>query len=164
MLDLKRLRQEAYSAWQWLQDAQASNLRGSRVTPLFVDDDRSAYQNDQFKDSIRQQYGDLRCRTTWERAAIDLTAHRISQYYLEPHEIVGYLTSSDYLHCTIRKHYGDRLIEAMLQCPEILEMLQDGLEHLYHVSDDAADREIVLKFARKIARRLFPMPKVRRVA
>jgi len=168
VLGLKRLRQEAYAAWHWLQQAQTNHSQWLGRAPLTVENglinDGEAQFNSQFKDLIRQRYGDLRYRCTWEKAAIDLTAHRISQCYLEPHQIVSYLTSSDYLHCTIRQHYGERLIEALLQFPEILEMLQDGLEHLYHVSDEAKDREIVFKFAHSIARRLFPGGNLRRAA
>ena len=158
MLDIRQLRQETYIAWQWLQNARVVNAGEARLTPLFSPAASRAYQDGQFKQAIRQRYGDLRYRKTWEKAAIDLTAHRISECYLEPHQIVGYLTSSDYLQCTIRQHYGERLTEAMLQFPEILEMLQDGLEHLYHVSNNAADRELALKFAHKVARRFFPRP------
>jgi hypothetical protein len=156
MLHIQRLRQEVYAAWQWLQNSQAGSPFVSGVAPLFPDNPSLCYEDASFKDSIRQRYGDLRRRQTWEQAAIELTAYRVSKCHLEPHQIVGYLTSSDYFHCIIRKHYGEPLIEAVLQFPEILEVLQDGLEHLYHVSEDAADREIVLKFTRKIARRLFP--------
>jgi hypothetical protein len=156
MLQLQRLRQEVYATWQWLQNSQVGHSFISGVVPLSPENVSLSYEDASFKDSIRQRYGDLRCRQTWEQAAIDLTARRISKCHLEPHQIVGYLTSSDYFHCTIRKHYGEPLIEAMLQFPENLEVLQDGLEHLYHVSNDAADREIVLKFTRKITRRLFP--------
>jgi hypothetical protein len=168
VLGLKRLRQEAYAAWHWLQEVQTNRSQWLGRAPLRAEDDLvgngEAQFDSQFKELVRQRYGDLRYRCTWEKAAIDLTAHRMSQYYLEPHQIVGYLTSSDYLHCTIRQHYGERLIEAMLQFPEILEMLQDGLEHLYHVSDEAKDREIALKFAHKIARRLFPGGNLSRAA
>lgn len=164
MLDLSRLRQETYKAWKWLQDSQAANPNVLSLAPMIGESHLGPYTDDQFKADIRRQYGDLRCRTTWEQAAITLTAHRISQNYLEPHQIVGYLTSSKYLHCTIRQHYGERLIDAMLQFPEILELLQDGLEHLYHVSNSAADRELALKFANKITRRLFPPAQMKKAA
>jgi hypothetical protein len=156
MLERKQLRQEAYATWQWLQSVQSGGLSGSNVTPIAHENAWSPDADILFKDYIRRHYGDLRYRHTWEEAAIALTADRIAQYYLEPHEIVSYLTSSESFNCAIRKHYGERLIEAMLQLPEILEMLQDGLEHLYHVSNNAADREIVLKFTKQVARRLFP--------
>lgn len=169
MLELKRLRQETYAAWQWLQSIQTGNPKVSQLSSLNREDAHplhahTHFADTHFKDAIREQYGDLRYRATWEKAAIDLTAHRISQCYLEPHQIVGYLTSSDYLHCAIRKYYGERLIEAVLQFPEILEMLQDGLEHLYHVSNNTADRELALMFTHKIARRLFPRSQVTRAA
>ena len=164
MLGLEQLRQETYAAWQWLQSVHSGNFKASPLAPLWSKDSRKPYGDVPFKQAIRAQYGDLRYRSTWEQAAIDLTAHRISQCYLEPHQIVGYLTSSDYFQCAIRKHYGERLIDALLQCPEILEVLQDGLEHLYHVSNDVADRELARKFAQKIARRLFPRPSVQRAA
>lgn len=156
MLELKQLRQEAYIAWQWLYQAETGyKNKLSLVTALQSESDLP-YTDAHFKAEIRRLYGDLRCRTTWEQAAIALTANKISQHYLEPYEIVGYLTSSKYLNCTIRQHYGERLIETLLQIPEVLEMLQDGLEHLYHVSSNAADKEIALKFVTRIARRLFP--------
>jgi hypothetical protein len=164
MLDLKRLRHETYAAWRWLQEFQGGGLRVVGITPLFPEQSPPSPDDSHFKSFIRQQYGDLRRRHTWEMAAIDLTAHRISKGHLEPHEIVSYLTSSESFHCIIRKHYGERLIEALLQFPEVLEVLQDGLEHLYHLSDNAADREIVLKFTRKISRRLFPHGQPKRAA
>ena len=163
MLDIRQLRQETYATWQWLRKHRPDDYGQSPIAPL-AHREQQPYTDSQFKQEIRQRYGDLRYRTTWEEAAIDLTAHRVSQCYLEPHQVVAYLTSSDYLNCTIRQCYGDRLIDAMLQLPEILEMLQDGLEHLYHVSNNAADREIARKFARKIARRLFPRPPFSRAA
>ncbi len=164
MLELEQLRRETYGAWQWLQIARSGRSKIPHLAPLISKDSRKPYVDTHFKQAIRAHYGDLRRRSTWEQAAIDLTAHRISQCYLEPHQIVGYLTSSDYLQCAIRKHYGERLIDALLQCPEILEVLQDGLEHLYHVSDNVADRELALKFAQKIARRLFPRPQAQEAA
>jgi hypothetical protein len=164
MLELRRLRQETYATWQWLQKAQTSSTSDSSPAVLGPESQRLPYTDTRFKDDIRRRYGDLRCRYTWEQAAIALTADRISQNYLEPHEIVGYLTSPEYLNCTIRKHYGERLIEILLQFPEILELLQDGLEHLYHVSNNAADREIALDFSNKIARRLFPRPQTQQAA
>ena len=110
MLHIQRLRQEVYAAWQWLQNSQAGSPFVAGVTPVFFLIIR-LYVTKMLrsKTPIRQRYGDLRRRQTWERAAIELTAYRISKCHLEPHQIVGYLTSSDYFHCIIRKHYGEAL-------------------------------------------------------
>jgi hypothetical protein len=156
MLELKQLRQEAYSSWTWLQSSHSNLFEGIGDCPDREEYTRLPYVDAGFKDEIRSSYGDLRCRETWEQAAISLTARKIAELHLDPYQIVGYLASSKYLQCTIRQHYGDQLIETLLKFPEVLEVLQDGLEHLYHVSNCAADREIAQKFVKKITHRLWP--------
>jgi hypothetical protein len=156
MLGLRQLRQEVYASWVRLKGLQTGVTTASRVADNSDDEDRLPYVDDDFKDEIRRSFGDLRCRQTWENAAITLTARRIAEFDLAPHEIVGYLASSQYRQCTIRQHYGEQLIEAVLKFPEILEVLQDGLEHLYHVSTCAADREIAQRFVKKVTYRLWP--------
>jgi hypothetical protein len=156
MLDLRQLRQETYASWVRLNGLQNDAIMASKGNEDGHEKTRLPYVDDRFKDEIRRSFGDLRCRQTWEDAAITLTARRIAQFDLAPHQIVGYLASSQYLQCTIRQHYGEQLIEAMLKFPEILEILQDGLEHLYHVSTCATDREIAKRFVKKVTHRLWP--------
>jgi hypothetical protein len=88
--------------------------------------------NPTFKAEIRQRYGDLRRRHTWEQAAIDLTAHQMVQSYLEPYQIVGYMASPTFMACPMREQYGEQVIDRMLQFPEITDIVKVGLEQLYY--------------------------------
>ncbi len=107
--------------------------------------ERLPYLNPLFRAEIRK-FGDLRCRDTWEKSAIQLTAHSIAHSFLEAYQIVGFMVSPDYMESPIRKRYGERLIEAMLQFPEIADIIRRGLEQVYTQTECQQEKQLVERF------------------
>lgn len=152
MLKLKQLRQEAYAAWELLCSSKGVYLGVLETVDLPPHQaERLPLTSKTFKDDIRQQFGDLRRRDTWERAAIQLTAHQMVQSYMEPYEIVGYMASASYMHCPIRAHYGELLIDAMLAFPEVLDIIRRGLEQLYQEPHQSEGLEIAHTFLKQFS-------------
>lgn len=155
MLKLKQLRHEAYSAWELLCSTKGVYLGAPESIDLPEPEaSRLPWTNEMFKADIRKQYGDLRRRDTWEKAAIQFTAHQMVQSYMEPYEIVGYMALPNYMKCPIRQSYGDRLIDAMLAFPDIVDVVRRGLEQLYYESENPGDRDIAQAFLTRCAARL----------
>ena len=155
MLTLKRLRQRAYAAWEVLCGIKGVYLGAPESMDMSQEDAaRLPWTNEVFKAEIRKTYGDLRCRVTWESAAIQLMAHMMVQSYMEPYQIVGYMASPAYMQCEIREQYGDRLIEAMLQFPEILDIVREGLEQLVKDPGDPEDQTLATAFLTHVTPRL----------
>ncbi|MGB7313905.1 MAG: hypothetical protein WA939_13310 [Nodosilinea sp.] len=46
----------------------------------------------------------------------------------------------------IREHYGQQIIEAMLQFPEVIAILKDGLEQVYRHTEHKEERALVEQF------------------
>ncbi len=152
MLKLKQLREETYAAWELLGSSKGTYLGAPETVGLPPHQaERLPWTNNTFKDDIRRQFGDLRCRDTWERAAIQLTAHQMVQSYMEPYEIVGYMASATYMRCYIRAHYGDRLIDAMLAFPEVLGIIKRGLEQLYEEPQNPENVAMVRSFLQRFS-------------
>jgi len=107
---------------------------------------RLPYTNKVFKDEVRQRFGDLRRRSTWEQAAIWMAAQGMAQSYLEPYQILGYMVSPTYMNDLIRQHYGQQVIEAMLQFPGVIDILKDGLEQVYQNTEYQEERALVEQF------------------
>jgi hypothetical protein len=147
MLTVQALRKEAYYAWELLCGIKGvyTGAQASDELPE-AEAEYLPWQNELFKSSIRQQYGDLRQRHTWEQAAIDLTAHHMVQSYLEPYQIVGYMASPSFMACPIREHYGEQVVDRMWQFPEMTEIIAAGLEQLYYTPTQAQDPELAISF------------------
>ena len=155
MLKFKQLRQETYAAWELLGSSKGVYLGAPETADLSkFQAEKLPWTNQTFKNDIRKQFGDLRCRDTWERAAIQLTAHQMVQSYMEPYEIVGYMASANYMRCHIRAHYGDRLIDAMLAFPEVLGIIKRGLEQLYQEPQKLEHVAIAQTFLQRFPRYL----------
>lgn len=147
MLKINQLRHEAYQHWE----TSLYVLGLYNPSPLSMDlpkaeSKRLPYTNTAFKDEVRKRFGDLRCRSTWEAAAIWFAAQGMAQSYLEPYQIVGYMVSESYMNDVIRQHYGDQVIEAMLQFPEVIDIIKDGLEQVYTDTLYHQERQLVEQF------------------
>lgn len=150
MLTISELRREAYQSWETLYYVQGLYS----AVPLSVDlpkaeAERQPFTNKVFKDEIRKRFGDLRRRSTWEQAAIWMAAQGMAQSYLEPYQIVGYLVSPTYMNDPIRERYGEQVIEAMLQFPEVIDIIKDGLEQVYQHAEYHQERSLVEQFIRE---------------
>lgn len=147
MLTITELKQEAYGNWEVLCLERGVYSPGPNSLDLpKTEAERLPITNTAFKDEVRQRFGDLRRRSTWESAAIWFAAQGMAQSYLEPYQIVGYLVSDTYLNDPIRRHYGDRLIEALLQFPEVIDIVRRGLEQVYREADYQEERSLVEQF------------------
>lgn len=155
MLKLRQLREEAYGAWEGLCLIKGVYLGAPESIDLPEEEaEKLPWANETFKAEVRQQFGDLRCRSTWEKAAIYYTAHSVVQSYMEPYMIVGFMASTEFMTSPVREHYGDQVIELMLQFPEIVDIVKRGLEQLYYESDRAEDRDIAQVFLKEVTPRL----------
>jgi hypothetical protein len=149
MLKINQLRHKAYQNWE----TNLYVLGLYNPAPLSVDAPKAEahrlpYTNKAFKDEVRKRFGDLRRRSTWEQAAIWMAAQGMAQSYLEPYQIVGYMVSPNYMNDPIRQQYGQQVIEAMLQFPEIIDIIKDGLEQVYQNVEYQQERSLVEQFIR----------------
>lgn len=147
MLKLRILRQQAYQAWECICCARGVYNPLPYVWDVSEEEaKRFPLVNTAFKAEVRQRFGDLRRRSTWEAAAIWLLAQAIAQAHLEPYEIVGFMVSADYdPNDPIRQHYGEQVVEAMFQFPEIVDIIRQGLEQIYR-DDYTEERKLVETF------------------
>ena len=159
MLKIQELRRAAYDGWEMLCSMQ--DVRTGFPLSEEVSEAEALclpYANPLFKNEVRDRFGDLRRRSTWEKAAIAYSAHAMVQSYLEPAAVVGYMATPDYLNCKIRQHYGDRVIDEMFQFPEILPIVKRGLEQLLWEPSspeyEARDRETALQFLNRFRSKL----------
>jgi hypothetical protein len=155
MLTIHDLRKETYYAWELLCGVKGvyTGSPSSDELPI-TEANYLPWCNPTFKAEIRQRYGDLRRRHTWEQAAIDLTAHQMVQSYLEPYQIVGYMASPTFMACPMREQYGEQVIDRMLQFPEITDIVKVGLEQLYYTPTATQDPDMVRLFMAEMAPRL----------
>ncbi|PSB68593.1 hypothetical protein C7B61_00190 [filamentous cyanobacterium CCP1] len=157
MLKISQLRKEAYWAWESLCAVKGVFLGAPESIDLpEAEADRLPFTNRTFKDEIRQQFGDLRRKATWEQAAIHYTAHSMVQSYMEPYMIVGFMASPQFMTSAIREHYGDQVLELMLQFPETVDIVKRGLEQLYYESDRQEDHDVAQKFFQTVGKTLPP--------
>lgn len=159
MLKLYELRTKAYQTWESLCCSKGVYLGASEGIDLSTKEaERLPWTNAYFKAQMREHYGDLRCRQTWESAAIDLTAHMMVQSHLEPYQIVGFMASPTYIKSPIRQHYGDRVIDVMLQFSEISGIIRAGLEQCYRESASPQERAIAESFLVSVSPRMELVP------
>lgn len=145
-LTIRQLKTEAYLQWEMMLFQEGVyNPCSMSETVTVVEAERFPYTNQVFRAEIRK-FGDLRHKETWENAAIQLTALSMAHSFLEAYQIVGFMVSPNYMESPIRQHYGEQLIEAMLQFPEILDLIRQGLEQVYHEKECAQERRLVEQF------------------
>lgn len=132
MLSLQQLKSETYLQWETLLlERGAFNPYPLSFDVSTTEANQLPFINLAFKAEIRQQFGDLRCRSTWETAAIALTAHGMAQSFLEPYQVIGFMVSPEYMESPIRRHYGERLVAEMMTYPEVIDRIRRGLEQIY---------------------------------
>ncbi|MFE4108527.1 hypothetical protein [Almyronema epifaneia] len=149
VLSLPELKQEAYLQWETLLlERGVYNPCPLSFNVGEAKGERLPYTNSAFRDEMRR-YGDLRRRDTWEKAAIQLTAQGVAQGLLEAYQVIGYIVSPSYMNCPIRQHYGERLIEAMFQFPEIIDLIRQGLEQVYTYTECDQEKQLVTTFISK---------------
>lgn len=145
-LSIPELKLEAYLQWETLLlEKGVYNPHPMSYTLPESEARQLPYTSEVFRTEMRA-FGDLRRRDTWEAAAIQLTAHGMAQGLLEAYQVIGFMVSPNYMNCSIRQHYGERLIEAMLQFPEVLELIRQGLEQVYHHKECVEERQLVEQF------------------
>jgi hypothetical protein len=150
MLKINQLRHEAYQTWETnLYVLGLYNPAPESIGLPKAEAESLPYTNQAFKNEVRKRFGDLKRRSTWEQAAIWFTAQGMAQSYLEPYQIVGYMVSPDYMNAPIRQHYGEQVIEAMLQFSEVIDIIKDGLEQIYQDSFYRQERQLVEQFIRE---------------
>ena len=161
MFSIHELRQEAYENWECM----CSNNDVTMDVPFTHEvskeqGERFPYTNESFKAEVRQRFGDLRRRETWEKAAISFTAHSVAHSYLEAHEILTYMVRpalpSGIPRGEVWDAYADRIFDEILSFPGIDELIKLGLEQLYRESDRREDREVAIDFLQQ-ARDRFPL-------
>lgn len=137
MLTLQTLRREAYQSWECICCARGVYNPVPYTWEVSKEEaELFPFTNSAFKAEVKQRFGDLRCRSTWETAAIWLLAQAIAQAHLEPYEIVSFMVSADDdPNNPVRQHYGDQVVEAMFQFPEIIHIIREGLEQIYRDRD-----------------------------
>lgn len=148
-LTLKRLRQEAYRNWEGVA-LLGEIYSGSDQTELYTPetaaaDDKRPWTNEVFKTEVRQRFGDLRRRSTWEQAAIAFDAQLIVQGYFEAYEIVAQIASPTYYRGIIRETYPAQVAECALQWPGITEVIKAGLEDIFGNPVYREEQELVRK-------------------
>ncbi|MBD2258600.1 hypothetical protein [Pseudanabaena sp. FACHB-2040] len=150
MLTLKQLRQDAYQNWEVICiERGVYNPAPDSIGLPPIRAEQLPITNTAFKNEIRKRFGDLRRHATWKQAAVWMAAQGVSQSYLEPYQIVGYLVSPGYMNDLVRQHYGKEVIEAMLQFPEVLGLIRDGLEQIQQNAEYHRERALVEQFVRE---------------
>jgi hypothetical protein len=99
-----------------------------------------------FQDEIRK-FGDLRRRSTWEKAAIVLESRWLLGG-LENRDIIHYFCEPDTL---VGKEYNQSVLDELLMDRNALERLKNGLENLYISPVTSKDREYAMRFLKRIS-------------
>lgn len=124
-MKLQDLKTVTYETWSFLHELEDAVL-----------------QPENFKAEIRQ-YGDLRCKSTWETAYVALEAATLEYPALENWQMVQM--------CFCRPDraelvdYKDQVLGAFLQFPDGWERIKDGLARLYYQPSEASDQQDVLQ-------------------
>ena len=156
-LTIHQLRREAYTGWETILMSARAYPGGTFTYQL--DDVPAAKQlpwvNQQFTAEVRQRFGDLRRRDTWEKAAIAYEAQAMALVdgSLELIQILEYMAIDDPFNGPIREHYKDAVLEQMLMYPELLELIREVLESLYR-SESAEERSLAGQFMASVGPRL----------
>lgn len=91
-----------------------------------------------FQAEIRQNFGDLRCRETWEAALCHFLARSIHDCRLDGSTIVIGLCPQE----GDRYYpYRERIFDEFLTHPDSLELLRNGLEQIFGESDYCTEEE-----------------------
>lgn len=129
-MKLSELKVVTYETWSFLHELEDAVL-----------------QPENFKSEIRQ-YGDLRCKSTWEQAYVALEAATLKYPALENWQMIQM--------CFCRPdraeliNYNDQVLEAFLQFPDGLERIKDGLERLYYQPSESIDQEDALQLIKRL--------------
>ncbi|MFG6094073.1 hypothetical protein SPB21_02430 [Leptothoe sp. ISB3NOV94-8A] len=117
-LSIATLKNETYLEWELLHDEQGAYAQG-------------------FKADIRKQFGDLRKRETWERAAVYYTALGVAETpNLEDWQKVCWIAIPGYLgKDLLMEHYQPELLDCLMQMPKFVEIVKLGLEQVYQRED-----------------------------
>lgn len=160
-LTIQQLRREAYISWETILMSARAYPGGTFAYQLdnVAVAKRLAWTNEQFKDEVRQRFGDLRKRSTWEQAAIAYEAQSMAAIdgCLEPMEILKYMAVDSPSNGPVRIHYKDAVLEQMLMYPELLELIKEVLEDLYR-SDSAEERFLVGQFMESVGPKMAQLP------
>lgn len=150
-MNIYALRQETYNAFEVLALSTGTYLGAPFAWTVSGEErQRLPFTNHTFKDSIRQQFGDLRCKETWRQAAIHYAALSAAKSALEPYQLVCLITLPKQISNPIRDAYGPEVIEKILSYPEIAARIRIGLEQLVQERPDIA-REFVETYSGAIA-------------
>lgn len=156
-LTIHQLRQEAYEGWETVLMSAGAYPGGAYMHELdeTATAERLPWTNQQFKAEIRQRFGDLRRRDTWEQAAIAYEAQAMALVdgSLEPIDILKYMAIDDPYNGPIRQHYKDAVLQQMLMYPDLLALIKEMLEAIYH-SGDAEERAVAGQFMATVGARL----------
>jgi hypothetical protein len=119
-MNLNELKQESYSAWEYLHQQK-----------------RSVIQPEAFKPEVRT-FGDLRCKATWRKAFASFQAQTHWHSGMTEHTAIVYIfgDSSSEWDSELRK----LILEYFLMIPGAREFIARGLEQIYH-SNNRADQE-----------------------
>lgn len=119
-MKLAELKQRTYEAWQlycWFKQAMR--------------------QDELFKPEIREQFGDLRKRSTWENALIRFTALNAQVGLIDAYTLITDVFN--FLPERWDYSYRHRIFEQFLTLPDGLDLLRAGFEEL--LSQDFTDQE-----------------------
>lgn len=119
-MKLAELKQRTYEAWElycWFKQSQQ--------------------QDELFKPEIRQQFGDLRRRSTWENALIRFTALNAQVGLIDAYTLITDVFN--FLPDRWDYPYRYRIFEEFLTLPDGLELVRTGFEQLF--SCDFTDKE-----------------------
>lgn len=129
-MKLQALKTVTYETWSFLHELEDAVL-----------------QPENFQAEIRQ-YGDLRCKSTWEKAYVALEAATLEYPALENWQVVQM--------CFCRPDrvelidYNDQVLGAFLQFSDGLERIKDGLERLYYQPSEPGDQRDVLQLVQRL--------------
>lgn len=128
-MKIQELKAEVRSSWETL------NLTDGTPT------DEALY-----KAELRK-FGDLRCKSTWERAAISLEARWILGG-LENRDIIHYFCAPD---TPVGMVYNQAVLDELLLDSSALGRIKNGLESLYRSPWRAEDGEHAMSFLKRIS-------------
>lgn len=152
-VSIQDLRASAYGSWEIMHFERNACIHG----PFQHDTDESTakrlpYTNSYFKSEIRKQFGDLRLRTTWEKAAIHYSALSLgTTYCLEPYQILCCALIPDYLgYDAVFERYQSEIFDRLMEIPQFIEMIKAGLEQIYREDELVKERQQIEQFRHQL--------------
>ena len=150
-MNIHELRQETYRDFETLNFCQGTFWGAPLSFQVPKEErDRLCFTNKTFKDTIRQEFGDLRRKETWRKAAIHYCALCAMKSTLEPYQLVCFIALPEEISNPVRNEFGAEVIEKMLSYPDVLERVRAGLEQLFRELPDVA-RDFVRAYEGAIA-------------